>query len=226
MPAGPGTNEAVLELRDLSKSWPGSSVPVFEDVRLILPGGTHVLIEGSNGAGKTTLLRVIAGLLSPDTGEVRVCGTTAAAGRVPFHRELGLASAGNSGLYARLSARHHLTFAARVGLVARRRQAPLVEGAVERFALSEFATRRVDRLSMGQRQRLRLAMAFLHEPALVLLDEPLTSLDSAGRDILAKAIGDHLQAGRSVVWCGPSGETPAVSPDLHLALADGALRAA
>ncbi len=226
MGAGFAAVAAVLELRGLSKSWPGSSVPVFQDVGLFLPKGTHILIEGSNGAGKTTLLRVIAGLLSPDTGEVRVCDTTAEAGRVAFHREIGLASAGNSGLYARLSARHHLSFAARIGLVERRRRTPLIERAVERFALAEFATRRVDRLSMGQRQRLRLAMAFLHEPALVLLDEPLTSLDSAGREILAEAIGAHREAGRSVLWCGPSGEAPAVSPDLHMALADGTLRAA
>jgi ABC-type multidrug transport system ATPase subunit len=96
---------------------------------------------------------------------------------------------------------------------------------IGRFALQDFATRRVDRLSMGQRQRLRLAMAFLHEPAVVLLDEPSTSLDLAGLETLGAVMDEHLQAGRSAVWMGPTGDTLPKSPDLHLALVGGSLAA-
>jgi ABC-2 type transport system ATP-binding protein len=81
-----------------------------------------------------------------------------------------------------------------------------VETAIAVFELGQLAGRRVDRLSMGQRQRLRIAMTFLGEPEVILLDEPLTSLDEDGAAVLEWAIGETLARGGAILWCSPSGE--------------------
>jgi len=93
--------------------------------------------------------------------------------------------------------------------------------ALERFDLQELAARRVDRLSMGQRQRVRLAQAFLHEPGLVLLDEPHTSLDEDGIELIQHAI-DEVRARRgAVLWCSPSMHELPLAADAHYLLHDG-----
>jgi ABC-type multidrug transport system ATPase subunit len=213
----------VLDVRGVAKSWPGAAAPVLSGVDLALAPGTLAVVEGANGAGKTTLLRVIAGLLEPDRGEVRVCDVGLDEDRVAYQRGLGVASAGNAGLYARLGARSHLGFGARLQLLPRERRRERVDQAIERFELAAFAGRRVDRLSMGQRQRLRLAMAFLHEPPVVLLDEPATSLDASGQAVLERALSTHLGAGRAAVWFAPTGGAPPALAHTTLRLLDGAL---
>src|SRR5262249_20871812 len=80
------------------------------------------------------------------------------------------------------------------------------ERMLDEFDLRDLSDRRVDRMSMGQRQRLRLAMTFLPEPEIVLLDEPLTSLDAEGAALLAAAIDRLMEQGGSLLWCSPSGE--------------------
>lgn len=212
----------MLEVRRVRKRW-GAAAPVLDGVSMTLPEGRLALIEGPNGAGKTTLLRIIAGLMDPEEGTVRIRGRDAARDRTGYQRELALVSAGSSALHARLDVRGHLRLAAGLGLVSRARTRRAIDRARERFELGAFGGQRVDRLSMGERQRLRLALAFLHEPGLVLLDEPLTSLDPRGRALLAGALRDHLADGGSILWVGPSGETPVIEPDLRMSLTAGRL---
>ena len=155
-------------------------------------------------------MRIVAGMLEADARPraARAASTHDADG-TEYRRRLGVASAGNVGLYARLGVRAHLDFFARIAFVAPDRRDERVEAAMARFALHELGGQRVDRLSMGQRQRVRLAAAFLHEAPLVLLDEPATSLDERGTALLADAITAHLAGGRAAVWFGPSGTRPA-----------------
>ncbi len=185
-----------------------------------MPAGKLALVEGPNGCGKTTLMRILAGMLEAEAGTVRLCGLDHDAHPTEYRRRLGVASAGNVGLYARLGVRAHLEFFACIAFVAARERAQHIEAAMASFALHEFGRQRVDRLSMGQRQRVRLAAAFLHGAPLVLLDEPSTSLDERGTALLADAISAHLAADRSVVWFGPSGTPLPVPPQLRLPLAE------
>jgi ABC-type multidrug transport system ATPase subunit len=197
---------------------------VLGGLDLEIGGGTLTVVEGGNGAGKTTLIRLIAGLLLPDAGDIRLDGDRPV-GSAGYQRRLGLASAGNAGLYARLNAVQHLAFAARISLVPRGARSELVGRAIAGFQLSGYAERRVDRISMGQRQRLRLAIAFLHEPPLVLLDEPSTSLDPEGREILRAAVEGQLGEGRSVLWATPGAEPTGMPGERRLVLSGGALHA-
>jgi ABC-2 type transport system ATP-binding protein len=195
-----------LSLRGVSKAWEKGRVPVLDRVDLDLDIGAKVRIAGRNGVGKTTLMRIAAGLIDPDRGRATVWGTSAIERPERFQRLVSFLPAGDRGLYARLSVRRQLDFWARIAMVPRRQVAARVEEAIETFDLRELESRRVDRMSMGQRQRLRIAMTFLPRPDVVLLDEPLTSLDGEGSALLYAAIERVLDAGGALLWCSPAGE--------------------
>jgi ABC-2 type transport system ATP-binding protein len=220
---GPPADALPLALRSVSKRWAKDQAPVLDDVDLDLDIGTSTWIGGRNGVGKTTLLRIAAGLIDPDRGRVQAWGFTAAERRGRYQQLISLLPAGDRGLYARLTVRRQLQFWARIAMVDRGRAPAAVEEAIDAFALRELAGRRVDRMSMGQRQRVRIAMTFLAEPEVVLLDEPLTSLDSEGAEILERAIDGLIGRGGALLWCSPEGERVDREFDTRLVLERGRL---
>jgi ABC-2 type transport system ATP-binding protein len=220
--AAPG---ALLELQGIVKRWPAAP-PVLEGVSLLVEPGTAVAISGRNGAGKTTLLRIASGLIAPERGSVRIAGLDPERDRTEFQRRMGFLSAGNSGLYARLRATHHLDLWSRLALLPKPIRAGAIERARATFELEPLVDKRVDRLSMGQRQRLRLALAFLHDPSVVLLDEPATSLDERGIELLRLAIDSLKERGGCAVVCMPSGWEQLLAVDVVLSLDGGRLEPA
>jgi ABC-2 type transport system ATP-binding protein len=221
-----GASRPALDLSGISKHWPGKPRPVLDDVDLSVAEGEATLVTGRNGAGKTTLLRVASGLIAPDRGSVVVQGLSPERNRREFARRITLLSAGGGGLYARLSVRRHLDLAGRLALLGRDERGVAVEQGLDAFALRPLAADRVDRLSMGQRQRVRVAMAFVHDPQLALLDEPTTSLDQDGVALLYEALSRLLSRGGAAIWCEPDGSRPEFSHSRHLVLEDGRLDAA
>jgi ABC-type multidrug transport system ATPase subunit len=216
--------EPLLVARGVVKRWHSKKPPVLDQVDLELRPGFVIGLVGRNGAGKTTLLRILAGLIAPDSGDVRLDGRSPTNDRREYQARIGFASAGQGGLYARMSVRNHLDYWARLALL-RAPERPIAVGKMlARFDLIELAGSRVDRLSMGQRQRVRLAMAFLHEPKLVLLDEPKNSLDETGLESLRHALSDFTAAGGAAVWCAPTAEGHPASSQVTYELADGKLR--
>ena len=228
-PRSPSPAPAVafpLTLRGVGKRWSKKLTPVLEGVDLTLDLGTRTWVGGRNGAGKTTLLRIAAGLIDPDRGRAQVWGYTARENRARYQRLVSFLPAGDRGLYARLTVRRQLEFWAHVALLRRDEIRQRVEDAIEAFELRELADRRVDRMSMGQRQRLRIAMTFMTQPEIVLLDEPLTSLDADGAAVLERAIGELLARHGALLWCSPSGERLEQPFDARWLLEDGRLIAA
>ena len=214
----------MLLISSVTKRWPRQAQPVLRDIDLQLRAGELVWLTGENGVGKTTLLRIVAGIIAPDTGDVRVCGLEMRKSRRAYQQKLGLLTAGNSGLYARMTVRQHLTYWARLALVALDRRSERVEESIDRFELGTLADRRLDRMSMGQRQRVRIAMTFLHRPALILLDEPANSLDDEGCTVLVGAVEEHQRSGGSTIWCSPGGDGPGTRVDRRLRLVAGGLQ--
>jgi ABC-2 type transport system ATP-binding protein len=212
-----------LVVRGVCKSWNGVRFPILDSIELALEPGRLVSLVGANGAGKTTLLRIVAGLISPDTGTVVVDGLSPRSQRREYHRRIGFLTAGQSGLYARFSVQDHLEYWARIAFVPRRERRKAVDRTLRRFGLERMSTQRADRLSMGQRQRVRLAMTFLHDPSLVLLDEPHTSLDPDGLELLHEAVSTFVERGGTGIWCAPAAAEVHVSVDAALVLADGRL---
>ncbi len=192
-----------LVLRGVSKRWRAELPLVLDGLDLTLEPGTRTWIGGRNGVGKTTLLRIAAGLIEPDTGTRRGVGAHGARAPLPLPAAR-LVPAGRRPGPVRPpdGAPPAGVLCARISMVPR---APLSGRWSTRrstaFELGELAEQRVDRMSMGQRQRLRIAMTFLPEPEVVLLDEPLTSLDAEGAALLERAVETLLarEGARAVV---------------------------
>jgi ABC-2 type transport system ATP-binding protein len=220
-PPSVASGDPALALRAIVKR--RADRPVLNGVDLVLEPGRLVRIKGANGAGKTTLLRIAAGLVRPDEGSVSLLGLDPERDRAGFMTRLGYVSAGDRGLYPRLSARRHLAFAVAVAQLSPRRHEDAIESALRAFELTAFAERRVERLSTGQRQRVRLALAFVHDPEVVLLDEPASSLDDDGIRILADALDALRRRGGAALWCAPSTVDPQLPFDRRFVLQAGAL---
>jgi ABC-2 type transport system ATP-binding protein len=212
-----------LELSNLYHRWKGPKPPVLDGVSLTLYAGEVTWIGGRNGVGKTTLLRLAAGILLPQRGSVRIGGLTPSSKGGRYRRQIGFLSAGDRSLQARMRVRQQLDYWARLAYVPSDRRAELVARSLRRFGLEELAERRVDRMSMGQRQRIRLAMAFLHEPRVLLLDEPRNSLDEDGYELLGEQIERAGGEGAAVLWCSPRGEDRVLACDAGYTLEDGRL---
>jgi ABC-2 type transport system ATP-binding protein len=197
---------------------------VLRGIDLHVPPGTVTGIGGRNGAGKTTLLRIATAILIPDAGTVAIDGIPSDGNWREYHKRIGFLSAGDRGLYARVSVRAHLDYCARIAFIPAPLRRQAVDEALMRFGLTELAKRRADRLSQGQRQRLRLALTLVHEPKVLLLDEPRNSLDDEGLSMLSGAIAQVLARGGAVIWCSPAGEEQPVGFDRRFIIEDGLLR--
>jgi ABC-2 type transport system ATP-binding protein len=128
----------VLLISAVTKRWPRQDQPVLRDIDLELAAGELAWLTGDNGAGKTTLLRIVAGLITPDVGHVSVCGLESRSSRRPYQQHIGLLTAGNSGLYARMTVRQNLDYWARLALVAAGQRNARVEEALDRFGLGNL----------------------------------------------------------------------------------------
>lgn len=212
----------LLTLEGIYMHW--GSMTVLDHVDLTVPSARLLWLGGANGVGKTTLLRIASGLLLPEEGRVSLNGLTPDRGRRAFNQRVAFLSAGNSGLYARLTVRQNLEFVAGIALLPAVRARAAVGEALRRFALTDLEDRRVDRMSMGQRQRVRIAMTFLNEPIVVLLDEPRTSLDEHGIELLGSALEELLARGGGAIWCSPRGDEPVLDEADRYVLEDGKVK--
>jgi heme exporter protein A len=180
----PPAEGALLEALNLSRSF--GRRPVLRGVSLALRAGDIMVVLGPNGAGKSTLLRVLSGLLRPATGEVRWRGTTLRRGDHEARRRLGLL-AHQSFLYDDLTLLENLVFAAR--LYGLRDPQSAAMAALAEAGVIERAGETPRALSRGAVQRAAVARAFIHDPEVVLLDEPFTGLDASA----AQHLRDRLR---------------------------------
>lgn len=166
--------------------------PAVRNVSFEVPGNCVLALVGRNGAGKTTLLRMISGLTPPSRGTITIGGAPARSG------ELGIVGHGQW-LYDDLTGEENLRFFGQAYGVADL-EAKIGEW-LERTALSAFRRSRVSEYSRGMRQRLALARAFLHDPRVLLLDEPWTALDDRAIALLSELVLGMREAGRTVIVC-------------------------
>src|SRR3990172_3517943 len=165
---------SVIQTRNLSKRY--GEVLAVDAVNLNVPRGEIYGFLGLNGAGKTTTIRALLGMVRPTGGEVSLFGRPLGGnGGGPWQRVGHLVE--SPAAYPELTVRENLEIARRLHGIA---STSATKQAIERFALAPYADVRAQTLSSGNLQRLGLARAFLHEPELVLLDEPAKGLDPAG----------------------------------------------
>ncbi len=166
----------------------------LRDCTLSVEQGSACALLGRNGAGKTTLLRILAGLTHFQRGTVNLFGETPRSEKA--RRQVGFLGHG-IGVYEDLSARENLHFFARITGQDGFRE--LTESWLERVDLARVATMPVRQYSRGMRQRLALARAFLHQPKILLLDEPFTSLDDRAIAMLSELLVEARGRGATIV---------------------------
>ena len=196
--------------------------PALEGVDLDLAAGASLVVLGPNGAGKTTLLRILATLLRPSGGEVSVLGCSLPdeawklRGRIGYlgHEPL---------LYRDLSGRENLRFQARLYGVERSEAEARIEGLLSAVGMERRADERVAELSAGMRQRLSICRCVLHEPQLLLLDEPDSNLDTGGRELARELIGPAAGRTRVVVTHDPDRHVPGADQVLRLGIGERAV---
>jgi heme exporter protein A len=192
MPSHDGSS--LLEARGLHHRF--GRVRILHGLDLTLAPGEALAVIGPNGAGKTTLLRILAGLMRPTSGEVRVMGRPLGRGDHQARRAIGLLTH-QSLLYDDLTLLENLTFAAR--LYQLDRPPEVARAALDRAGLEERADELPRRLSRGLLQRAAIARALLHAPEVLLLDEPFTALDAPAADRLRSDLRSRLAQGRGLV---------------------------
>lgn len=183
-----------LEARRLQKRLGSRNILVGVD--LAVEQGRFLSLFGPNGAGKSTLLRVLAGLIPPGGGEVHVDGRPVLEQGPNWRRSVGFLSHASM-LYDSLTARENLTFYAKLYGVpqpAERAQRLLAE-----VGLELFANEAVRGFSRGMVQRLAVARAVVHEPRVLLLDEPYTGLDPRAADVLTSLLREYKAQGRTIL---------------------------
>lgn len=169
----------------------GEKVRALVEASFVVESGSLVVMAGPSGCGKTTALRLIAGLDEPDTGDIRVDGRSMR-GVPPHEREVAMVFQ-ECALYPHLSVRENLVFSLHVRKVPRTEIQRRVSEMAERFEIAPWLERYPEELSGGQKQRVALARALVRQPAGLLLDEPLSSVDQPSRLQLRRII-QQLQA--------------------------------
>jgi sodium transport system ATP-binding protein len=177
------------------------------------PGRIYTLL-GPNGAGKTTALRIIASMLKPSEGTVRVAGIDINEDPRQARSQLGFLT-GSTGLYDRLTPRETLKYFAQLHRVDPEIAQKRIEELIERLDIGDFADRRVGKLSMGQTQRVSIARTLMHDPQVIIFDEPTNGLDILASRTIINWIRECRTAGKTVIFSTHiMGEVSLLSDDL------------
>ncbi len=191
--------EPAVEIRNVFKRFAAHTA--VRDLSLVVPRGTVYGLLGPNGAGKTTTIRMILNVIAPDSGTIAIFGQDSAGesildrvGYLPEER----------GLYRKMKVRSILRFLAELKGVSRRQADPLIDEWLERLSLKtpdkDWGAAKVDELSRGMQQKVQFIGALLHDPDLVILDEPFSGLDPVNSQALKDAIVELRRRGKTVIF--------------------------
>jgi ABC-2 type transport system ATP-binding protein len=186
--------DAAIDLRGVTKAFGGTKA--VDHLDLVIPRGALYGFIGPNGAGKTTSIRMIMSILLPDEGELRVLGLASALdakdriGYLPEER----------GVYRKMKVGAYLAFVARLKGVAERGLAARVSSLVERIGLAGVESKKCEELSKGMLQKIQFVAAIVHEPDLLILDEPFSGLDPVSMRLLRDQIVAEHRRGATILF--------------------------
>jgi ABC-2 type transport system ATP-binding protein len=186
--------QPALELRGISKRY--GDFQAVEPLDLTVPRGATYGLLGPNGAGKTTTIRMALRIFEPDTGEVRILGEPqgqSGLDRVGYLPE-------ERGVYRKMRVRALLSFFAELKGIKPRDSKPRINAWLERMGMEDRAEARLQELSKGMQQKIQFISAILHEPEVVILDEPFSGLDPLNQRVLREIISELKAGGRTIIF--------------------------
>jgi sodium transport system ATP-binding protein len=189
--------DAAVAVERLEKTLGANSV--LRGISLEAKAGEIFGLLGPNGAGKTTTLRIICTLLSPDAGTVDVLGFSTRAAPEEVRKRIGVVTA-DIGVYPRLSARENIEYFARLCGLSGADLDRKVDGVVERLDMGSFAKQRAESLSSGQKQKVAIARAIVHDPQVLMFDEPTSNLDVLASKEVREFMVEAKGRGKCVIF--------------------------
>lgn len=190
----------VVEARGLRRSFAGKTA--LDDISFTVESGELFGLVGADGAGKTTTIRALAGLIALDGGQAMIVGRDVARGETAVRESLGLMPQ-QASLYPDLSIAENLRFFARLFCLSKHEFRERSERLLAMTRLAPFAGRRADALSGGMYKKLGLACALLHQPRVLILDEPTVGVDPVSRRELWALLHEFVQEGMTVLISTP-----------------------
>ncbi|MGY6500807.1 MAG: ABC transporter ATP-binding protein [Acidimicrobiales bacterium] len=187
----------VLEVDSLSKRF--GDLQAVDDVKLSVASGETYGLLGPNGAGKSTTISMIAGLLTPDSGSIRINGDDMTTGATRLRSRIGLVPQ-DLAIYPDLTARENLEFFARLYELPRKELKGRVDEVLDVVGLSDRAGDRADEYSGGMKRRLNIGIGLLHQPDLLILDEPTVGVDPQSRNAILESVEQLATEGMAVVY--------------------------
>ena len=191
-----GAEPPAIEVRHITKRFREDAPPALNDLSITVPQGVIYGILGPNGAGKTTLLSILCGLLKPNAGTVRLSGQETLSPEVK--RALGVVPQ-EPAVYPTLTGRENLEYFGRMHGLRGPRLSERIEACLKIAEIGDQADRRVEHYSSGYKQRLNLVIGLIHEPRILILDEPTVAIDPHSRSLIHQRLRQLHAAGVTIL---------------------------
>ncbi len=191
-----GADLPAIEVRNITKRFRDDVPPALDDLSIVVPQGVIYGILGPNGAGKTTLLSILCGLLKPTAGTVRLAGHETLSPEVK--RMLGVVPQ-EPAIYPTLTGRENLEYFGRMQGLRGSRLAERIEACLQIAEIGDQADRRVEHYSGGYKRRLNLVIGLIHEPRILILDEPTVAIDPHSRSLIHQRLRELHAAGVTIL---------------------------
>ena len=191
-----GAEPPAIEVRHITKRFREDAPPALDDLSITVPQGVIYGILGPNGAGKTTLLSTLCGLLKPNAGVVRLSGQETLSPEVK--RALGVVPQ-EPAVYPTLTGRENLEYFGRMQGLSGPRLSERIEACLEIAEIGDQADRRVEHYSGGYKRRLNLVIGLIHEPRILILDEPTVAIDPHSRSLIHQRLRQLHAAGVTIL---------------------------
>ncbi|MCD7034210.1 ATP-binding cassette domain-containing protein [Metabacillus sp. GX 13764] len=192
----------MIEIQGVTKKFQDkkTSITALKHVTFSVEKGQTVGLLGENGAGKTTLLRTIATLLSPTEGRISVGGHDTLVHPDEVKKRIGVLFGGETGLYERLTARENLEYFAMLYGLSKHETKVRIDDLAKMFGMRDYLNRKVGGFSKGMRQKVAISRTLIHNPEIILFDEPTTGLDITSSNVFRQLVHQLKREGKTIIF--------------------------